>query len=253
MSSPLGLAPVHLPNPDEFARTFVSLARSVLDGADTVEVFSMLAESCVRLLPVKASGILALDALGFLQVIGASDLTVDLIDLCQVQNLEGPSLRCCRSGELVADTMLSAQGPWPRFSSLATSLGFRAVYALPLRSRGVVVGSLSLFGAEELPADRLGAAQALADAATLALLQADPREDTMVVARQVHLAVESHNTVEQARGMIAHRFTMSDDEALEQLRRAAAQLGLPLVDVARATVHRDAMHPAVPLLQQPIS
>ena len=252
MSSTVGLSPIHLPDPDEFARTFMTLHRSVLDGADVVEVFSMLAESCVRLLPVKAGGVLALDSLGFLQVIGASDLSVDLIDLCQVQNLEGPSLRCCRSGELVADTMLSPQGPWPRFSELATSLGYRAVYAVPLRSLGVVIGSLSLFGTEEMPADRLVAAKALADAATLALLQADPREDTMVVARQVHLAVESHNTVEQARGMIAQRFGMTDDGAIEQLRRAAAQLGLPLVDVARATVHRDALHPAVSLLQQPL-
>ena len=252
MSSIQRLAPVELPEPEQFAQAFVALAQSVLEGADLVDVFSMLAERCVRLLPVKAGGILALDALGFLQVIGASDLSVDLIDICQVQNLEGPSLRCCRSGEMVIDTELSETGPWPRFATLATSLGFRVAYALPLRSRGVVVGSLNLFGTEVLTDDRLVAARALADAATLALLQADPREDAVVVARQVHIAVETHNTIEQARGMIAQRFGIDSDGALEQLRRAADRVGAPLVEVARATVHRDETNPAVRLLATPL-
>lgn len=250
MSSPLGLTPVYLPQSEELAQTFVALARSVLEGADTVEVFSMLAERCVRLLPVRASGILAADALGFLQMIGASEQSVHLIDLCQVQNMEGPGLRCYRSGEMVADTDLSEEGPWPRFASLALSHGYRAVYAIPLRSRHVVVGALNLFGVEPIPADRIVVAQALADASTLALLQADPREDAVVLARQVHAAVESRNTVEQARGMLAQRFGLDQDAALEQLRLAATSLGLPLVEVARATVTRDAGHPAVVLLQQ---
>jgi hypothetical protein len=253
MSSTVGLAPIQLPQPEEFARTFVSLARSVLEGADTVEVFTMLAESCVRLLPVGASGILVVDAQGFLQVIGASDQTVSLIDLCQVQNMEGPSLQCYRTGNVVADTELSEAGPWPRFATLASSHGYAAVYAIPLLSRGVVVGALNLFGSQAMPDDRLVAARALADAATMALLQADPRQDTVVIARQVHLAVESRNTVEQARGMIAQRFGMSADDALAQLRAAADRLGLPLVEIARATVHRDSSHPALALLQQPLS
>jgi hypothetical protein len=250
MRSPLGLAPAHLPESEELARTFVALARGVLEGADTVEVFSMLAESCVRLLPVKAGGILVRDAMGFLQVIGASNQSVHLLDLCQVQNVEGPSLECCRTGSLVADTELSEEGPWPRFAWLATSHGYGAVYAVPLLSRGVPIGALNLFGTSEIPAERLVLAQALADAATLALLQVDPREDTVVLARQVHLAVESRNTVEQARGMIAQRFNVGEESALEQLRRAAERLDLPLVEVARATVHRDGSHPAVALLSQ---
>jgi len=253
MKNLLGLAPVNLPEPEELARTFVILARGVLEGADTVEVFSMLAESCVRLLPVKAGGILVVDAMGFLRVIGASDQSAHLLDLCQVQNMEGPSLQCCRSGEMVEDTVLSEDGPWPRFSWLATSHGYRAVYAIPLLSRGVVIGALNLFGTEEIPADRLVVARALADAATLALLHVDPREDTVVVARQVHLAVESRNTVEQARGMIAQRFNLSEGAAQEQLRRAADRLELPLVDVARATVHRDQAHPATALLEHPLA
>ncbi len=253
MRSPLGLAPTHLPESEELARTFVALARGVLEGADTVEVFSMLAERCVRLLPVKAGGIVVLDAMGFLQVIGASDQSVHLLDLCQVQNMEGPSLQCCRTGEVVEDTELSENGPWPRFSWLASSHGYSAVYAVPLLSRGVVVGALNLFGDVALPAEQLVVARALADAATLALLQLDPREDTVVVARQVHLAVESRNTVEQARGMLAQRFNMSESAALEQLRRAAEQLSVPLVDVARATVHRDPAHPATSLLEHPLA
>ena len=75
------------PDASQLAAAFVDLARSVNDGKDMVEIFSMLAERCVRLLPVSACGILVIDPRGELEVIGSSNHSAHLLDLFQVQNV----------------------------------------------------------------------------------------------------------------------------------------------------------------------
>jgi hypothetical protein len=236
------------PTSGELARTFVDLARSVAGGADVVEVFTVLSERCVQLLPVAAGGLQVMDAYGVLQVIGPSNHSAHLLDLFQLQNEEGPCLVCCRTGDAVEDVELNDDGPWPTFASMARDHGYRAVYALPLKARTVVLGALNLFAESPLDANQLDVARALADAATLALLQADPVEDAVIVIRQLHLAVEARNTVEQAKGMLSQRFQVEPDEALNQLRRAATLTGERLLAVATAVVDRDPASEAARLL-----
>lgn len=232
----------------ELAVTLIEITRSVTQGAETLEIFTELAEKCVSLLPVSAAGILLRDVSGTLQVIGASSPSAHLLDLFQVQNEEGPCLECTMTGVPVSDVELSAVGPWPRFASLVRTQDFTAVYALPLRSRDVTVGALNLFAREQLSPGRLVVAQALADAATLSLLQVDPHMDLQIVIRRIHLAVESRNTLEQAQGMIAQRFAIDSEEALIRLRDVSDRTNLTLVEVATAVVQRDPTSPAIPML-----
>lgn len=233
----------------ELAVTLIEVTRSVTQGAETVEIFTELAEKCVRLLPVSAAGILLRDVDGTLQVIGASSPSAHLLDLFQVQSEEGPCLECTRTGSPAADVVLRVEGSrWPRFAELARAQDFTAVYALPLRSRDVTVGALNLFAIEQLSPGRLVVAQALADAATLSLLQVDPHVDLQIVIRRIHLAVESRNTIEQAQGMIAQRFGIDPEEALVRLRGVSEHTKLPLVDAAAAVVQRDPDSPVTSLL-----
>ncbi len=241
-----------LPDASQLAAAFVDLARSVNDGKDMVEVFSMLAERCVGVLSVAACGILVIDPMGELEVIGSSNHSAHLLDLFQVQNVEGPCLLCCRTGEAVIDTELSASGQWPGFSLAAREQGYLAVYAVPLAARGVVVGALNLFAHEPIRDDEIVVAQALADAATIALLQADPHEDALVVTRRLHMVVEERNTIEQAKGVLSQRFSINAEEAFVQLRRAGERTGTRLVDVAMSVVTRDNSYDAARLLANPI-
>ena len=241
-----------LPDASQLAAAFVDLARSVNDGKDMVEVFSMLAERCVTVLSVAACGILVIDPVGELEVIGSSNHSAHLLDLFQVQNVEGPCLQCCHTGEAVIDTELSESGPWPGFAAAARSQGYLAVYAVPLAARGVVVGALNLFAHTPIQEDEIAVAQALADAATIALLQADPREDALVVMRRLHMVVEERNTIEQAKGVLSQRFSIDAEEAFVQLRRAGERTGTRLVDVAMSVVTRDNSYDAARLLANPI-
>lgn len=243
---------IELPDASLLAAAFVDLARSVNDGKDMVEVFSMLAERCVSLLSVEACGILVIDPRGDLEVIGSSNHSAHLLDLFQVQNVEGPCLQCCRTGIAVLDVDLDVgvDGPWPGFSSAARERGYTAVYAVPLAARGVTVGALNLFALEPMRDQEVGVAQALADAATIALLQADPHEDAVVVTRRLHMVVEERNTIEQAKGVLSQRFSIDADQAFVQLRRAGERTGSRLIDVATSVVTRDSSSDAERLLEK---
>jgi hypothetical protein len=239
---------LEVPDATELAITLIEITKSVTQGAATIEIFTELATKCVSLLPVSAAGILLRDIGGTLQVIGASSPSAHLLDLFQVQNEEGPCLECTITGVPVSDITLSAEGKWPRFSKLTRAQDFSAVYALPLRSRDLTVGALNLFAREHLSPGRLVVAQALADAATVSLLQVDPQVDLQIVIRRIHLAVESRNTLEQAQGMIAQRFQIDTEKALVRLRHVSEQTTLSLVDVATAVVERDQDSPVTTLL-----
>ncbi|MEY3408074.1 MAG: hypothetical protein RL038_1135 [Actinomycetota bacterium] len=239
-----------LPGASDLAMTLIEISQSVTRGAETFEVFNSLVERCVELLPVAAAGILLRDVNGVLQVIGASSPSAHLLDLFQVQNEEGPCLECCNTGVAVSDESLDAAGSWPKFAKLTRETGFSAVYALPLHSKNVVVGALNLFAEKPISEDRLLVGQALADVATMSLLQLDPQVDLQVMVRHIHIAVESKNTLEQAQGMIAQRFNLDIESAYFRIRQAADETRLPLVEVARAVVQRDENSPVAKLLSK---
>ena len=237
-----------VPDAAALAATLIEITNSVTQGAETIEIFTELAEKCVNLLPVAAAGILLRDVTGTLQVIGASSPSAHLLDLFQVQNDQGPCLECTKTGVPVTDVELTAGRRWPRSAALAADQGFTAVYALPLHSRDVTVGALNLFARKPLSPGRLVVAQALADTATLSLLQVDPHIDLQIIVRRIHLAVESRNTLDQAQGMIAQRFEIDTEEAHLRLRDAAERTSLTLVEVATAVVRRDPDSPVTSLL-----
>ena len=228
---------------DPLASTFIDLARAATSGASAIEIFVQLAERCTELLPIDACGLLLVDHLGRLEVVGASDSAARLLDLFQIQAAEGPCLDCCRTGAVVRDDELAPDGPWPRFAEATRAHGFASVVAVPLRARGTTLGALNAFCSAPLDAHQIEVAQALADAATVALLQADPDLDASVVARRIVETVESRNAVEQAIGVLAVRFECSASEALGRLREAARQSGESLVSIARAVVERDGASP----------
>jgi len=224
----------------QLAVALADLARSSAQGTDVVDVLSTLATRCVGLLPVAAAGILVLGPNGALRVIGSSSDAAHLLDLYQVQNEEGPCLDCFRTHLAVSvDDLTEDPTRWPRFQREALNAGFTSVYALPLDAQGQTIGAINLFATARLSAQHLVVAQAMADAATLTLLHADPVEDAVVLTRRLHDAIEARNTVEQAKGMLAQRFSERPEEAFVRLVRAAQDAELGITDAARLITRRE--------------
>jgi GAF domain-containing protein len=217
------------------SRTLVELADTLVDDFDVVDLMVLLTERSVELLEASAAGLLLADVDGTLRVMAATSEATVTVELFQAQNDEGPCRDCYHSGAPVNVADLSSEAErWPRFSPVATRAGFRAAHALPLRLRGQVLGALNLFRTEPVPLSRsdLATGQALADVATISLLQSRALRDVQVVAEQLEEALNSRTAVEQAKGVIAARLGIGMDEAFSRLRRLARTRQSRLTDVA---------------------
>jgi GAF domain-containing protein len=145
-----------------------------------------------------------------------------------------------RTGSAVADTDLrAASARWPRFVPHATEAGFRSVHAFPLRLRTQVIGALNVFGATDgvrLDSDDIPLIQALADMASIALLQERAVRHGQVLTEQLQGALNSRVIIEQAKGVIAQVRGVTVDQAFLLIRGYARGTNRRLGEVALAVV-----------------
>jgi transcriptional regulator with GAF, ATPase, and Fis domain len=171
-------------------------------------------------------GLLLTDNRGNLQLLASSTEATRLLELFQLQTDEGPCLDCFRTGNPVAvPDLAAATDRWPRFTPAALDNGYAAVHALPLRLRTETIGALNLFSTttDSIPADDLRVAQALADVATIGILQE----------RAIH---HSELIIEQAKGVLAQQANIDMDEAFRRLRRQSRKTNTRLTTVARRLI-----------------
>ena len=219
------------------ARTFVDLADSLIDSFDVVELLTVLADRCVEVVDVAASGIMLVSADGELRVLASSSEAMRVLELFEAQANEGPCVDCYRGGRPIVNVKLvEADGRWPRFASQAVRAGFRSVHALPMRLRGLTIGALNMFRTEEgrMQEADVVAAQALADVATIAILQHRAVVDSLQLNRQLTEALTTRVVIEQAKGVVAESAGVNMEEAFALLRRHSRKNNLRLTDVAQA-------------------
>jgi GAF domain-containing protein len=231
------------------ARTFVGLADTLVADYDVVELLDQLVEASVALLGVTAAGLLLDDQKGSLALVASSSEGTRLLEIFQLQTNEGPCLDCVRTGKAVTSADLEAdRDRWPVFVPEALAAGFRSVTAVPLRLRAETIGGLNMFSdtATLLADDDRDLAQALADVATIGILQQRSAHRTSVLAEQLQHALNSRVVIEQAKGVIADRDQVSMDVAFATLRKHARDHNLKLGDVAFAVVRRSTTPGAVP-------
>jgi transcriptional regulator with GAF, ATPase, and Fis domain len=218
------------------SETFVELADTMVAGFDVIEFLHLLTDRSVRLLDASAAGLLLADPRGELRVVAASSERARLLELFQLQNDQGPCLDCFRTGQPVAAPDLGAETQrWPRFAVTARDAGFAAVQALPMRLRDQIIGALNLFRADAGPFDPAGlrVGQALADVATISLLNERALRRSEILNEQLQAALNSRVIIEQAKGKLAERLHLDMDQAFDVLRKHARDRNRRLSDLAR--------------------
>jgi len=221
-------------------RAMVEIADTLVDDFDVVELLTTLVDRCVEVLDISAAGIMLVAPEGDLRVMTSSSDTMRVVELFELQAHEGPCLDCYRTGKPVLNQDLATvNGRWPRFSVIALEAGFRAADAVPMRLRGQIIGALNLFRSEpgSLSDDDVLIAQALADIATIALLQHREAIETQVVNDQLNHALNSRIVIEQAKGMTAEHGQLDMQQAFARLRNHARNHNLRLVEVATDIVN----------------
>jgi GAF domain-containing protein len=223
------------------AERFVSLAEALVDDFDLAELLNRLVSSSVELLEVRAAGILLRNNDQALDAVASSDEASHFMEALQLQSLAGPCVEAVRTGEPVVVTRPSElRSRWPAFATAVEARGYDAVYALPMRLHGETIGALNLFdgGAELLSDADQRLAQAMADVATIGIVQHRMRMRAEILAEQLQHALDSRIRIEQAKGFLAEYAGVDMSDAFAALRSFAREHRLKLSDVAQSLVER---------------
>lgn len=226
------------------ARAFVSLADTLVDDYDIIDLLDRLVGYSVELLAATAAGLMLADARGQLRLVASTTETADFLEVMQLQAEEGPCVDCFSTGTAVSApdlTSASAAQRWPRFTAIISGRQtYASAHALPLRLRDQTLGSLNLFhpAPGALPAADLTLGQALADVATIGILQERAIRRGEVVNEQLQTALTNRTIIEQAKGVLAEHFQLDMDHAFELLRGYARPRQLRLAELARELVTR---------------
>jgi GAF domain-containing protein len=233
---------------DKLAAVFVEVADTLVADFDIVDFLEMVTTRSADMTRAEAAGLVLANERNQLQFMAASQDSVKLLELFQLQAEEGPCLDCFRYGAAVAIADLArASERWPRFAPEAVRAGYRAVHAFPLRHRNKVIGALNLFSTSEgrMDADDGKVIQALADVATIGLLQQRAIAQGEILTEQLQVALRSRVTIEQAKGALARMRGVSVDEAFTIMRTHSRRNHLRLTDVALAVIHDPASQSAL--------
>ncbi|HTF50906.1 MAG TPA: GAF and ANTAR domain-containing protein [Pseudonocardia sp.] len=224
------------------SRAFVALADTLVDDYDIIDLLDHLVAYSVELLDADAAGIMLSDARGGLHAVAASSEDAELMELLQLQAEQGPCVDAFRSAAPVsAPDLNAATERWPRFVAAVAQQGmFASVHAVPLRLRGQAIGALNLLhrAPGSLPEDDLALGQALADIATIGILQERAIRRGEIVNEQLQTALNSRVIIEQAKGVLSQHLGISTDEAFNRLRSYVRGRNLRLADVARLLATR---------------
>lgn len=220
------------------ATTFVEIVDTLVGDFDVIEVLTLLTSRCVELLDAAAAGILLAGNDGRLRVVGASNEQIQLLELFQVQNDEGPCLDCFRTGQVVLHSDLDIESPWPLFAAECSGAGFASVCAVPLRLKAHTLGCLNMFMSEPggLADTDVALAQALADVASIAIIQDQATRDAAIREGHLQHALNSRIAIEQAKGMIVEHNKIDMDAAFSRLRAYARNQNRRLTEVAESLV-----------------
>ena len=218
---------------------FATLADTLVAGYDVVELLQSLVDYCQELLDIDSAGILLANVRDELEVVASTSEANTLVEIMQLDADAGPCMLSFRTRAVVSvpDVDVDADR-WPAFSATALAQGIHSVYAIPLRLRETTIGTLNLMRNDpgELNSQDVRAAQALADIATIGILQERTTRDAIAIRDQLQNALSSRVVIEQAKGVVAETRGVSMDAAFARIRSHARSRQTPLSVVARQLV-----------------
>lgn len=225
----------------KLSSAFVKLADTLVADFDVVELLHWLVEECTEILDTQAGGLMLVDPAGQLQLVASTSEEANLVELFQLAAGDGPCMDCFRTGiaQTVGDIEVEAHR-WPDFSREALSVGYRSVHATPLRLRGQIIGTMNLFSFHvgALVPEDVAIAQALADVATIGILQERSIRTAQLVSEQLQHALDSRILIEQAKGVLATTLNTTMNNAFAIMRTHARDRNLSLRQIADDVVSR---------------
>lgn len=221
---------------------FVSAADTLVTDFDAVDLLHTLVHDCVDILEMTAGGLLLADSAGDLQLMTSTSEGAQFVEVMQLAADAGPCIDCFATGTAVSvSDIANDESRWPEFARVALAQGIHSVLATPMKLRGKIIGTMNLFGTGTGRVSERDAAlaQALADVATIGLLQERVIREGHLIEEQLHRALDSRVMIEQAKGVIASSLSVSMDKAFALIRKYSRDRNLTIRAVAESISGRE--------------
>ena len=228
-----------MPKDHEVLRALVEVADTFVADYDVVDFLHGLTARCVALLDVDEAGVMLVDPSRTLRYVASSSEQMRVVELLELQHEEGPCLEAYRDGRVTMSTDADdAVKRWPNFGSHAREAGLESLAGVPMRLRLDSIGALNLFSRRPggLSEEDQQIAQAMADIATIGVLNERAIRDGRIVTAQLQTALESRIAIEQAKGVLAENLGINVDDAFTMLRNHARTHNSKLTETAREIV-----------------
>jgi GAF domain-containing protein len=216
---------------------FVDLADALVHDYDITASLARLVAYCVEFTGADSAAISLTDSGGELRMTAASSEAARSMELLQLHVEQGPSIDCARTATPVDVADLTHATPrWPAFiAAIDANMAFVAVHALPMRLRTESIGSMTLYLERpgSLPDSDLWLAQAMANVATIGILQERVIHRRGVLNDQLQTALTSRVLIEQAKGLLSGHSGLDMDDVFHRLRSFARSNNTRLDTVAK--------------------
>ena len=220
---------------DRLVTTMTDIVRGLLDGGldDGLDrVYRGAVAGVLHAVPhADAASVSLLDKQGHLSCTAPSEPALVAVDHEQGALGEGPCFDAARTVAggrgIVRSDDLATTSPWPRWAPTSVAAGYGAVLSLHLGTRHLA-GSLNLYARAPGSFTEEDERVATLVAGTIAVAVEGARRATGLTE-----ALESRDTIGRAKGILAERFTISDDAAFTMLVESSQTTNLKLRDVAR--------------------
>jgi GAF domain-containing protein len=208
------------------------LARAVAGPRSVEDVLAGVTRAAVELVPgADIAGVLLI-AKGerFESLVGTSDLIYKL-DALQVEHGEGPCIEAALDELIVRTNDFETEQRWPKYSRAVRETGVRSGLSFKLYTGEQTAGALNLFSMK--PNAFTGESEAigsvLAAHAAAAILAS--RHD-----EQLRSALNTRDTIGQAKGIIMERYKLDAVGAFDMLRRLSQDMNTRLAEIAQRVI-----------------
>jgi len=217
-------------------RALVTVADLLLTDLETQVVMQRMATVLTETIPNVLSASVTIENQNWNgddahRLVAASDPVAGRIDQVQYGARSGPSIEALADGRELVVPRLPVP-TWPEFSTAATDCGVDWSLSLPMRN-GEHLGALNVYGAGTYDErHHLKPARVFARYAATILAAHTRYLHATAEVGQLHQAMASRATIEQAKGMLMLRERCSADEAFKILVHTSQRTHLKLRDVA---------------------
>jgi GAF domain-containing protein len=221
----------------EAVREFTS---AILNPFDLDELLDRLIGHATAVTAGQGAGVMLVgsEGLGFAS---ASDERVVQLEVLQDRIESGACHEAATKNELVVVDDLVVDDRWPAYRDRALELGFRAVVGVPLNAAGQTIGVLNVYRAAPgawSPED-VDAVEIIAAMGAGYVLHATEVRAQHELAEQLQRALESRDTIGQAKGMLMAQHGVDAAGAFAMLRRLSQEHNIKLREIAARLIEGD--------------